>query len=348
MNWMAPRPKYISMQAGRGIAALMVVVQHGAYMLGGPGSTAWNDPRWFAALHGTELGVAFFFVLSGMVMLIAHWRDLGIPSTVPSYFWKRFRRIYPIYWCVFLPWFLMRSFYAGADRSHAHPGITFLSNFALIRLPDISIVLVPAWTLFHEVWFYLVFGLLLVNRRIGALCMALWLAGSIFAIVHPAWHDATFFSPLHLLFGVGILTAWLQRRGSVAGRPVFYLGCLIFLVCVAFESHIPQPHLVSGVAAAMVLMGSVEMERRGLLRIPPILAFFGDASYAIYLIHYPVVVTLGWLLFRLSHSVNTPLWVNLVLMCVVSTFVGHLYVERPLLRWVGSFSRATPRRRYPV
>src|SRR5271165_5758308 len=45
-------------------------------------------------------GVDFFFVLSGFVMIYAHWYDIGRPDRVRRYCVKRFLRIYPPYWII--------------------------------------------------------------------------------------------------------------------------------------------------------------------------------------------------------------------------------------------------------
>ncbi len=36
------------------------------------------------------LGVYFFFVLSGFIILFAHWKDLGRPGQLKRYAWRRF------------------------------------------------------------------------------------------------------------------------------------------------------------------------------------------------------------------------------------------------------------------
>ncbi len=68
---MGSRFQYRSLQAGRGIAALLVVVHHAAYFAGVP-DQLWRRMDIFARLQGLRLGVEFFFVLSGIVILMAH------------------------------------------------------------------------------------------------------------------------------------------------------------------------------------------------------------------------------------------------------------------------------------
>ncbi len=88
------KPTYASLQAGRGIAALMIVVFHTTVFFG-------NDARYWhrewLTLNSAGLGVSidYFFVLSGAVILMAHRADIGRIATLRPYLWKRFRRVYP-------------------------------------------------------------------------------------------------------------------------------------------------------------------------------------------------------------------------------------------------------------
>jgi exopolysaccharide production protein ExoZ len=89
------RRSFQTLQAGRGLAALAVVMFHSAtYMSVDP--RFWRQPVYLSIFNLGSLGVEYFFVLSGLVMLSAHWKDQGDPSALRSYFWKRFRRIYRV------------------------------------------------------------------------------------------------------------------------------------------------------------------------------------------------------------------------------------------------------------
>ncbi len=47
-------------------------------------------------------GVDFFFVLSGFIILHVHAGDIGRPVRLGHYLQRRFTRVYPFYWVVFL------------------------------------------------------------------------------------------------------------------------------------------------------------------------------------------------------------------------------------------------------
>src|SRR5476651_776186 len=92
------RPNEIkSLQAARGIAVLLVVICHSAAFLGEePG--LWQRTAIYLWFRGTALGVQMFFVISGLVIFRAHQADFDKPRRAAAFYWKRFRRIYPLFW----------------------------------------------------------------------------------------------------------------------------------------------------------------------------------------------------------------------------------------------------------
>src|ERR1700761_2793553 len=93
------RKELYTLQAGRAIASLLVVFYHNAVSIFDD-SRFWGDDPSQKIFNFGHSGVDFFFVLSGFIILYAHWNDLGKPKQIFKYASKRFRRIYPIYWIV--------------------------------------------------------------------------------------------------------------------------------------------------------------------------------------------------------------------------------------------------------
>jgi len=91
--------KLVNVEAGRGFAAVLVVLFHVTKYY-------FATPKYWAgsALNGLFLfghaGVEFFFVLSGFIMVWVHRQDVGKPSRVGAFAWKRFQRIYPFFWLI--------------------------------------------------------------------------------------------------------------------------------------------------------------------------------------------------------------------------------------------------------
>ncbi len=332
-----------SVQAGRAIAALLVLLFHNSRSIFALGKYLGYEPLGPVFDFG-DAGVNFFFVLSGFIILHAHWRDLGQAGRLGSYLWKRFRRIYLIYWVVLIVivpvYFIVPNFGKGYETN----ALVILSSFLLVHIGSGDGVLIVSWTLFHEVLFYALFAVAIVRPLLGFGVMALWLAASAGVAVCGSTSATIGFyaSPLHLLFGLGMLVAWHFHRGPrlPAAAPVGLSGLALFVgagIVRAYELPLPiTPRgldLVFGVASAMMLAGAVDLERRGRLHIPGWLKLTGDASYSIYLTHFLILSLLAKLLLAGHGNLLSPVPAYIVL-AGLTAGVGilfHLGVERPLL-----------------
>jgi exopolysaccharide production protein ExoZ len=76
--------------------------------------------------------------------------------------------------------------------------------------------------------------------------------------------------------------------------------------------------------------------------------FLGDASYSIYLVHFPLLSLTARVCFPLSQRIVIPLWAWLipqVLFAIAAGICFHLAIEKPLLR---QFSSIGVRKAIPV
>ncbi len=331
---------YNSLQAARAIAVMLALFCHCGVILNNPKYWHVSWQHYVYAGHG---GVEIFFVLSGIVILHAHLRDIGNPAQVGSYLWKRFRRIYPVYWAALAltaPVFvLVPSFGRGFERQP----MVILQSILLVHLTNTERVLAVSWTLFHEIMFYAAFAAIILNRRVGAVLTAVWMAASVYSLIFPLAHNvvAEYLSPLHLLFGFGICVTLIVRRYSMPGWPLALIGTAGFVACFIYENKIiteTDPlNVLYGFFAALFLWGAMLLEQQGQLRVPASVKLIGDASYSIYLVHLPVLSAIAKILYPAWRRFPTPLIVPFLVMAVLGTGLGllmHLYVEKPLLRWM--------------
>jgi exopolysaccharide production protein ExoZ len=328
--------RFESLQAGRGLAAIMVVLYHteGIISL----SKYWHGSTHY--FHFGAAGVAYFFVLSGIVILHAHQGDLGKADRLQDYYWKRLRRVYPIYWVVLLSilpaYFLSSSFGAGFERSPS----AIVESLILIPVVRAETIIPVAWTLCHEVMFYLMFSVLLWRKTAGIALMGIWMLASVCSLFFtPANHVlAAYISPLHLLFGMGLMIASLVYRFSIPGGPLALIGISGFTI-LCYTDDIgrltsPLLPLYFGFFAGIAAAGLMLYEKQRGLKIPPFLIFLGEASYSIYLIHYTALsisaklVHRLWLLHPISICIPAAL---LFIIALVSGIALHIVVERPLL-----------------
>ena len=335
--------KLRGVEAGRGIAAVLVVLVHATYISG-------NSPAFDGLFKFGRAGVDFFFVLSGFIIYHAHASDLGRPNRVITYAWRRFVRIYPTYWLVMAGFGAILIFYPERDPSVTSWGNIVASVLLLPRYQDP--ILKPAWTLRHELLFYLLFAGLILNRSVGRIVLAIW-AGfllwqiGVFTItLHPWFTGMAGYLPFRgfnfeFFFGMGVAVS--LSRGT-ARAPGWFLGfgAALFLGNGLMESfgsvgpvEWPPHQLLYGVASAAALYGAVGLERAGKLRVPGWLFVIGSASYSIYLSHMILLMAFQHFLPRLRGLIplpRDPVFLLAVAACVIAGVLFSRLVEQPLLR----------------
>jgi exopolysaccharide production protein ExoZ len=318
-----------SIQALRGVAALLVVVFHAGLRVDFTQTT----------FRIGNSGVDIFFVISGFVM----WTVTARRPTRPGVFLRhRFIRLIPLYWLFTLvtvaAWFIVPSAFPRMHPTLGH----YLLSLAFIPhvSPDngmIMPVLGQGWTLNFELFFYLLFAAVLSLpqlRRfatIGLILLALPVIG--FLVQTPAVPVTSLLSPLLVEFLGGIVIARLVIDG-VRLDPVWTLICVatgvVLLLCAAPPPDDDGARLLQyGLPAFLIVGGTVAAEINGNVRIGALPRWLGDASYSIYLSHTFVISALGkvW-----PHW--TPDWAFLVAAAVCAALVGcavYLLIERPML-----------------
>jgi exopolysaccharide production protein ExoZ len=348
-----------NIQALRAVAALMVVVVHAyavesTYLPGRP----WTTPFHVLGTYGVDL----FFVISGTVMVASTAGWFGEPGAPLRFLTRRATRIYPPYWIVtalVLVAFLVVPAATGVHRSAA-PDV-FASFLAVPQAGEP--LLVVGWTLSYELIFYAIFGLALrFEARYLALVTALWMA-AVIAIGAFGPHANPWVrvlgSPLNLEFVLGMAIGGAALRGIfVAPRTILVIGIAGALAaCVAtaysgrefIEVGWWRPFAV-GVPMALIVYGALGIERAGVLA-PRWLRAQGDASYALYLWHVPVIGAIGLALHGI-HLHGTPARLAIVAggyaLAIAASFVAYAVIERPLLglarRYLPRASNSTGRR----
>jgi len=133
----------------RFIAAISIVIYH--Y---GDGSSLFNNEMVSFIFNHANIGVSYFFILSGFVMIIAYSNNKKINFI--TYLKNRFARVYPVY---FLAIVLTLLIYLFKDISFndLFLNITMLQAW----LPDKALTVnYPGWSLSVELFFYISFPIL--------------------------------------------------------------------------------------------------------------------------------------------------------------------------------------------
>ncbi len=330
--------KLDGLQAGRAVAALMVVAFHAnAFIL--------PDRLYDGATAGRVFnmgyaGVEFFFVLSGFIMVFVHQRDFSRPDRVGSFLTKRIFRIYPVYWVIYGALTAIYFLAPGRGPDHARDVEAIVSSALLFPMPEQPVMQV-AWTLQHEMLFYLVFALLVLNLRLGILIFAIWMGACMAAGLGALSYPLDFLlSPYNLLFLMGIWAALRFRDLSPGqGRTLLLAGAILFLGTGLVETFglvewwKPARTWSYGLGATAMVMGLAA----GAIQPPRWLSFLGDASYAIYLVHLPAMSFGSVIALKLGAPWGLPPLVAMAGLVLLSSVAGaavHLGVERPIARWL--------------
>ena len=289
------KPQIQSLQVFRGLAALAVVAHHAVLSTD---AFIGKVPDLLArALNLGYLGVDFFFVLSGFIIMFAHMGDEGSLSSVRRYSLKRLVRVFPAYLPISIALIVLYAWLPGISAS-ADRGYSLLSSLLLLPAdgpPALSV----AWTLVHELMFYTAFLLFFISRRWLAAGLLTW-AGLIL-LTQPVWSSTGWLryplSVLNIEFMLGVLAAWVVM--SWASRTklarewgwVVISGVLVVCLGLVMISIEPSAHyrLVFAFGLAVVIVGFAMHEQSSQLHWPGWLMMMGNASYSIYLVHNPLL-----------------------------------------------------------
>jgi exopolysaccharide production protein ExoZ len=324
-----------SVQAFRGLAALLVVLFHTGLILGA--AKYWNvglAPRLFAF---GESGIHFFFVISGYIIARAHESDIGRPDRLRRYALRRFVRIYPVYWIVSLVGIAGILLVGG---EHLLTPRLLLGTFTLLPFAGTDAVLAVAWTLFRELAFYVAFGVLIFNRTAGLVVAAVWCLAIVTAPPLPA-ELAYLIAPGNLLFLMGVGAFYLLKTTRIPNPLVLgTFGLVAFFTLAAILPVRGLPAVPLGFSAALALVGFVEAERTRGLRMPRASELLGNASYSIYLTHLLILSLGAKILTTLPLGFIPPpvFFVILASGAVGFALAFYRYVEKPMLAGLRSLS----------
>jgi peptidoglycan/LPS O-acetylase OafA/YrhL len=304
--------RLVNLDILRGVAALMVCLSHAPFFLG----RAEEGASWLA-VPALGVGVDLFFAISGFVVALSlrdrHQRSGEFGSAVCAFFLRRIGRIVPLAWFLLivlgvLAIFLPREILPWADLVSA---ATLTANghfgrcFAGAAGCGSANLLHHTWSLALELQFYLIApalflipvpvlrGLTLAVLFIGVFFLRPWQTSLAWAFRIEA-----------LLLGFWIGREWVAHRDwrwscrAPALRWPELIGLLTVMALLPRVMTGPLSGLgivsVAAIAGWIVVrsaLSSALLSNEIAVRIGSSL---GAWSYAIYLIHPPIMIAIGW------------------------------------------------------
>ena len=346
----------VNIQFLRFAAAMLVVFYHASSHLRDSGV---DQGSFFALSEAVGFaGVDIFFVISGFIMAYTTPGSSGLNDSW-EFLRRRIARIYSGYW----PFFLL------AVALFSWVNFNLLASSDLLRSaflwPTNRLLIGVSWTLIFEMFFYLLFSVLILgslhHRRTAlVVLMALVLAWNLYSqfVAHTydpgnletislaEWY---MLSPYLAEFLAGALLAGrLEKMRLNSGWPWLLAGLTLFLLGGwmndrYFDGRMEQAYyvfyrvLVFGTASLFIILGLLQLEGAGRRAPLKFSLIAGGASYAIYLSHTLFLVMtqhLGLNRFAGSLGETSAQW----LFAGYALFIGavsmgyYRLVERPLHR----------------
>ena len=289
--------RFLTLDALRGLGAIAVMAGHAGILL-----NAYMPPFMY-------LAVDMFFVLSGFVLAHAYDGKFAGGMSVAAFLKARVTRLYPIYLAGLVLGLISVGFVNTLTLPQALLSF-FLGLFALPspRMEPLGVLFPlngPFWSLFFEFWvanlFFALFWRMLRGRLLATVILvsALVLAflGLRFGTLDFGWtwHQLPggFVRVCYSFFAGVALSRLHASRAHHPAVPSW--ACLLIFACVVI---LPLPGSLKAlyevavvllVFPALIYFGAGAIERR-----PRIGKALGDASYAIYAVHRPLLTILLW------------------------------------------------------
>jgi peptidoglycan/LPS O-acetylase OafA/YrhL len=325
-------------QIFRGAAAVMVMLYHVGMV------NQFYNPflgNFFGFGHS---GIDFFFILSGFIMLYVHYEQAGQARLAPRFLALRAARIFPLYWCVLavtVAWFWalpQTPDFVWAPARTLDPAT--LKRAILLYQQDQDAVVPVAWTLSYELAFYLFFSLFFVaGARVFVALLMLWSVA-----IAVQWSGVAYLGPYPLLlrpvvgeFFFGCLAAVVAKR--LADRRIKGWWLIVPVGVVAAVARAELTGAIDGYTwyalpyFLLILVGAL-YDQSTARTWPRALLLLGEASYAIYLVHYGCIVLFNATIDHYRTVASLAPNLTLLLLAALILALGvlvHLGVERPLL-----------------
>ena len=339
--------KIIALDGIRGLACLLVLWGHFPLIKGGAIFNYFHLGS--KAVYAGYIGVDIFFALSGfLITRILLWEKKQNKFTYGNFYFKRFLRIFPVYYLVILlvglliSWsklgwsaLYLSNYYFSYDHSENPLRHTWslcveqhfylfwpfiISYFSIEHSRKIIAWVLPVIAVLSAIYatVYLENGVELVNRashiRIITLCLGALLAYSEDKI--PGYSLKTPALLAVLFFG---LTCACHLLSNV---PLMSFGRYIFSAAFSY------------VFLLSVLIISIQGTFTAVSKFfdSAIMRFFGRISYGLYLFHLPILVYYGVSHMDNPGAVSLKMGAYLLALCIAIPTLSFYLFENPLLK----------------
>ena len=304
--------------------AMLVVTSHSSDFL----------PAWVMPLALGNVGVFGFFVLSGFV--ISEACDRVYRGAAQRFLLNRFLRLYPTYWAA-CGLAVAIYLYIGHEELSFAPK-TILANLGIVYAPPgtffwISVI----WAVGIEIRYYFIAATVswLAARFPARAGMTYGLAG-IVALALYGYTWANDFSVLATFrhapfFVLGACAYFIVGRGCRKATALAGVAALLSLHSYWDYNAAGPTDLVSSTAIfffVVAILLALTTTTAGSGRLISADKFFGDFTYPLYLVHFPIVALVA----TMAEGRSAQLYFSVVLASLAASTLLIFAVERPLMK----------------
>ncbi|MFD0962593.1 acyltransferase family protein [Pseudofulvibacter geojedonensis] len=330
----------------RFIAAISIVIFH--Y---GSGSSLFNNETVSFLFNQANIGVSYFYILSGFVMVIAYGNKNKIDSGL--YLKNRLARIYPVY---FLAIFLIIAIRLFKEIDYYN----LLLNIFMFQtwIPEKALTInTPGWSISVELFFYILFPILLNYlyskkslSKISYIIISFWIISQvihhllIYKIIHIPYYnivDLAYHPIMHLnQFLVGNLAGLFFINKLKEKQHNYFLIISVIILSIIILLKYPiglnfHNGLLAILFVPLILFISLSNGYISKLTSKKPFVFLGEISFGIYILQAPV-----WIIFS-DYRLNKYLgldknidftkafFLRLVILIFLS-IISYIYFEKPL------------------
>ena len=320
--------KIVSIQYLRAIAALMVVMFHAFYPSYANFRIAGGNFFQFG-----RMGVDIFFILSGFVMSII----VATEKTPAVFIKKRMARIYPTYWQIYFATIILWVIFHGIFHLKFMPRGSWFVNLSLLPFESKiteTLVLDVSWTLYYEVFFYLILAASLYFFRQARHGVHLFFAANLLCfIIAPELEKISQFDKNYFFeFVAGFCAMEFLKKKNPLDLVIVVISIYI-LYLVSFRN-----------TAWIYCIGALIFLNIGMSdffkKLPEIkiLKMLGDSSYSLYLIHLPILGIGNALAAGVTN--NFVLWISVagwIFFAVILSWLNYEFFEKKIAKKLRKF-----------
>jgi peptidoglycan/LPS O-acetylase OafA/YrhL len=321
-----------------------------------------------ALIRSGSTGVSYLFILSGFVMTLVYYRP-GEKFDILNFWRTRLIRMYPLY--IFA--FLLTCIYYYDSLFRIKPQ-KILANIFILQswIPRYAQSFnYVSWSMTVEVFFYLFFPFFVLwayrqsTRGMIRFSLIAWAVNML--IYHILWvgyadqyrEFVLYFPPMYFSsFVMGVTGGiWYLQEGRKenlsAGKRLAVLIASFLLIATytvlsldffPFLPHLIQP--ITGFLSPLLILFIVALalDQSFFSRIlnRPVFINLGELSYAIYILHIPVL----WLYERALQSLGVTDWETILRLTFLPlilaiAFIVHFYMDTPVRKWLKGYLKSS-------